>query len=151
MGNVSFRKHKLSRMQVMWIYEQIGELDTMNIEDTLSTVYETSDNEKIKRFVLFLRTSIKQGKKLGETIGESDWKNSFDSAHIELIKSGDSANKLHEVLRHLAAEIEESDDMRAKFLLILLYPAFLLVVITVVVGILLAKVIPSMASVFMES
>lgn len=72
----------------------------------------------------------------------------FDALFICLLRAGEQAGRLPQVLRDLAASLEQADELAAYTRRIAIYPAFVATILLAAVGVALVFVIPEVARLF---
>jgi general secretion pathway protein F len=74
----------------------------------------------------------------------------FDELFIHMVRSGETAGNLEEVLERLAEFVERELDLKAKVTGTLLYPAVMVVVSMVVLAVLMMVVVPKITQIFAD-
>ncbi|MEK7566811.1 MAG: type II secretion system F family protein [Patescibacteria group bacterium] len=74
----------------------------------------------------------------------------FSNFYVQMVRSGEESGKLDDILNYLADYLERSYDLASKARNALIYPAFVLGVFLVVVGIMLVVVVPKLSSIILE-
>ena len=77
--------------------------------------------------------------------------NVFDDFYINMVRAGETAGKLDEVLNYLADEQEKSFDLMSKIKGAMIYPAFVIVAVVSVMILMLVFVIPQLTSILKEA
>lgn len=75
----------------------------------------------------------------------------FNELFVSVIQSGEASGKLDNVLLELSRQLEEEQDFVSKIRGAMTYPAFIIVVMIVIGGIVFIKVIPQLSQIFKES
>ncbi|HEX6827495.1 MAG TPA: type II secretion system F family protein, partial [Burkholderiales bacterium] len=84
------------------------------------------------------------GKRLSQAMAEHPY--SFDRVFVSLVKAGEESGRLPDVFKHLTETLRWQDEMAAQTKQILLYPAFVLVVVTALVFFLMIYLVPQLVS-----
>ncbi|HIE44349.1 MAG TPA: hypothetical protein EYP78_06115, partial [Candidatus Omnitrophica bacterium] len=111
---------------------------------SLDAIAEQMDSHPLKKIVAGLAESVKEGKSFGEALSSFD--RIFSSIYVNMVKSGEVAGSLSDILFRISALIRESITLRSKIKNALTYP---LVVGGVSVGVLvflLIIVIPTLST-----
>ncbi|MFA5358973.1 MAG: type II secretion system F family protein [Patescibacteria group bacterium] len=117
--------------------------------EALDTLARETKREKIKIIVSRVADSVEGGKKLSEAMAE--FPEVFSNFFIKLIETGERVGKLDEVLEYLADEEEKSYDLRAQIRGMLIYPAFIFVVMIGIVIFLMVYVMPKMLNIIRDA
>lgn len=115
---------------------------------SLDAIAEQMDSHPLKKIVAGLAESVKEGKSFGEALSSFD--RIFSSIYVNMVKSGEVAGSLSDILFRISALIRESITLRSKIKNALTYP---LVVGGVSVGVLvflLIIVIPTLSTLFAQ-
>jgi type IV pilus assembly protein PilC len=89
---------------------------------------------------------VQQGRFLSEAVGKHP--KTFSNLYIRLIEVGERTGNLEMVLRQLAVYMEKADALKRKIRSAMSYPAFVLVLMVVVVFIMLTVALPPMMGLF---
>lgn len=95
-----------------------------------------------------VKDDIKQGRSFAQAL--SKYPRAFDTIYVQLVRAGEASGNLEMLLDRLTDYIERRESIRKRVTSALQYPLIQLGVSAAVVGILLVKVVPQMASMFAE-
>jgi len=98
--------------------------------NSLNTLAEQTDNVAFRKVLKEITNAVDAGSSLSDALAK--YPHVFSKFYISLVKSGETAGKLHEVLRYLADYLENQADIRSKTMGALIYPLFLLIAIIAV-------------------
>lgn len=98
--------------------------------DSLNTIAEQTDNISFRKILKEVANAVDAGSSLSDAL--SKYSHVFSKFYISLVRSGETAGKLHEVLRYLADYLENQADIKSKTTGALIYPFFLLIAIIAV-------------------
>ena len=112
----------------------------------LATVAGQSANTRFGGVVESLATSIGNGSTFSAALAEHP--RIFPALYISMVRAGESAGALDQVLFRMAEEREKEDERRRRVQAAVAYPALLLVVGTATVFVLLAFFMPRVAALF---
>jgi type IV pilus assembly protein PilC len=115
----------------------------------LGIIAGSHENPLFKRLVDSMRTEIESGSTLSDSMAH--FPKYFDTLYINLIKVGEDAGILEEVLRKLADYREKTETLKAKVKKAMIYPAAVVTVSVAVTSIILIYVIPQFEKIFTSS
>ena len=118
------------------------------LEEALAVVGEQSEGKRSRRLMAAIRARILEGRSLGQALREAG--SAFPPLVAASIEAGEQSGRLGLVLRRLADYTESRQNMGQKVWLALLYPLLVAVVAIVVLGALLAYVMPQVLEVFRD-
>ena len=116
------------------------------LEECLRAVSQQSENQRLKRILLAVRSRVMEGHTLAA--GLSDFRNVFPELYRTTVEAGEQSGHLDRVLERLADYTESRQQMRQKIQLAVFYPAMLTLVAILVVGGLMTYVVPQVVQVF---
>lgn len=103
-------------------------------------------NKTFKKILLDIFNETQNGKYLSE--GMSKYPDIFGELFINMVKVGETAGNLDEVLRIVAVQLEKEHDLRSKVKGAMVYPAVILTVMIVIGILMLTMVLPKLMKVF---
>jgi general secretion pathway protein F len=112
--------------------------------ESLEALTEQVENERLKTILGSVRDSVNQGTGLADALG--NYPTVFDSLYRSMVRAGETSGALSIVLKRLGDYVESRRQLRAKITAAMTYPILMLVMSTLVMGVLLVKVIPSITS-----
>lgn len=118
------------------------------ILESLSSISEGMTNKNFRMAVDDIVRQISTGKKLSE--GLALYPGIFSKLYVNLVKAGEEAGVLDEVLDRLAFYIEKSNALKAKITGALWYPVITMVIAFSAVAIVLVFVIPQFQKLFSD-
>ncbi len=116
--------------------------------EALAALVEQVEHPKLRRIVSQVRQRVNEGSALAEAL--NDHQNVFSNLYINMIRAGESAGALDVVLVRLADFTESQAKLRSKVVGALAYPAVMVVVALIIVGILFTTVIPKVTAIFKD-
>lgn len=116
---------------------------------SLKTMVVQTANPELKRILSGVSDEVASGTKL--SVALSRHSKVFSSFFVNMIKSGETAGRLSEVLNYLADQEEKEYDLVSKVRGAMMYPAFIISGMVVVGVILMVFVIPKLTAVLIES
>lgn len=103
-------------------------------------------NDRLKAMLWDISATLSSGKSLSLAIARHP--DSFSQVEVQLVKTGEAAGKLAEVLRRIAEDMENRDILAGKVRSALAYPSFVLMVAFVLSAGLLAWGVPQVQGVY---
>ena len=116
------------------------------LADALSTVGRQTDKPRMKSLLMALRAQVLEGHTLADAF--ASFPTVFDNLYVATVRAGEHSGHLDLILERLAEYTENRQQMRQKVQMALLYPVILTVMAILVVGALLAFVVPEVVQVF---
>ncbi len=101
---------------------------------------------RLKTVLLMLRKDMEAGKTIADSLAK--FPDSFDAISVNLIRGGEQAGNLEEVLRGLAETTRRDIEFSGKLKAALAYPIFVMVIFVLIMTVILSFVIPRIAQVF---
>jgi len=115
----------------------------------LDTVAEQTGNQRMKNAIFAMARAIEKGGTFSDSMAQHP--DVFADSHIGMIRSGEVSGQLNNILKQLAVEVEKSASITRKVKGALMYPAFIMVVVVLVVAAMMIFVVPKMAEIFSQS
>ncbi|MEX1013124.1 MAG: type II secretion system F family protein [Waddliaceae bacterium] len=116
------------------------------IYESLVALEEHYREESFHRVLQSLCEKIKSGFKLSEAM--ASFPGTFNTLYCSMIKAGESAGNLDEVLNRLSALLKRQSKLKKEMTTAMIYPATLAAFACVVIIVLLTFVVPSIAAIF---
>lgn len=113
------------------------------IIDSLIDLRDSLAHSRFRAVVASLTESVEGGKTLSQAMGEHP--RSFDEVFTSMVRTGEESGKLPDVLKSLVDSLKWQDEMTSHTRKLILYPAFLGIVVLVVTLFLLTTLVPKMA------
>lgn len=107
-----------------------------------------TQNVTFKKILLDIYDEVQGGKSLSEGLGK--YSNIFGELFINMVKVGETAGNLDEVLKIVAIQLEKENDLKGKVKGAMIYPAVILTVMVVIGIIMLTVVLPKLMGVFKD-
>ena len=118
----------------------------LNVDASLATLAGQVDKPAHGLIINAVRNEVRSGQSLASALAMHP--RTFPPLYVALIKAGEAAGELGEVMSRLADYLAESQSLRSKTLEAMIYPLVMVVVALSVVGVLLAYVVPQVVTVF---
>ncbi|MDO8505002.1 MAG: type II secretion system F family protein [bacterium] len=116
---------------------------------SLRTLVVQTSNSELRKILVRVADDVEAGGRLSSALAKHP--RVFDSFFVNMIKSGETAGRLSEVLNYLADQTEKEYDLVSKVRGAMLYPAFIVIGMIIISIILLIFVIPQLTEVLLES
>lgn len=116
------------------------------ILDALADLRATVSHPRFRGIVADLVDGIEGGQTLSAACAAH--RDAFDPVFVSLLRAGEQAGRLPEALKELAVTLERADGLAAHARRIAIYPAFVLAILLVAVGVALVFVVPELARLF---
>lgn len=146
-----FGSRRLSSKDLSLITRQLASLvqSGLPLDEALQVAARQSRKESIKGMLLQVRSRVVEGRSLAQALGEHP--KAFDHMYRAMVRAGESAGFLGQVLERLADYTESSQHTRQRLQMAMVYPLVLLGVSFTVIGILMAFVVPDLIAIFENS
>ncbi len=112
----------------------------------LNGLIEQTSNQNFKKIIAQIKDAVNEGNSL--TLALSDHPRLFSKIYINMVKSGEASGSLDIVLEQLAEFGETQHAMKSRIRAALIYPAFMAIVGTIVLFLLITFIVPSITKVF---
>ena len=144
-------RHKLSVAQLSLISRQLASLvqSGLPLDEALQISARQSRNMRVKGILSQVRSRVMEGQTLAQSMAEHPV--AFDRMYCAMVRAGESAGFLGQVLERLAEYTESGQQSRQKLQMALIYPLVLLGVSLLVVVLLMTFVVPRLVSMFATS
>ncbi len=144
-------RHALTRVRLKdrnLFFRQLANLfeSGMPLTRAFSTLVEQTENPKMVRIIEQLRDDIQKGSTFAEAMERHP--EVFPPMLTSLIRAGESGGMLDEVIWRIVTFGEQEEELRGKAFSAMVYPAFLLVMGTIAVFILVSFVFPRFITIF---
>jgi len=145
-GSRSFGAKKISKQELITFTYHLEQLARSGVPllDGLKDLRDSHNNPVFKEVVASVIESIEGGKTLSESLEQHP--NIFDKVFVALIKAGEESGMLAEVLKNITESLKWQDELAAQTKKIVMYPAFVGVVVTGVVFFLMIYLVPKLVS-----
>lgn len=116
--------------------------------ESLGALVEQVEHPRLQRIISQVKQRVNEGSSLADAINQHA--TVFSNLYINMIRAGESAGALDVVLNRLADFTESQAKLRSKVIGSLAYPAMMVLVAIVIVGILFTTVIPKVTQIFKD-
>jgi len=118
------------------------------LAEALGALVEQIPNMRFKTPVSEVRTNVNEGMALADALAKHP--KLFDDLFISMVRAGEVAGNLDEVLTRLADFLESSGKLKSKIQSAMVYPLVMVVVGAGIMAVLMVKVIPEITSMFTQ-
>ena len=112
----------------------------------LTALQDQVDHEKLKLIVSQVKTRVNEGSSLADAMAQHP--KIFSTLYVNMIRAGEHSGALDVVLTRLADFTESQARFRSRVIGTMTYPAIMVVVSTVILGVLFTVVIPKVTKIF---
>ncbi len=116
------------------------------LEETLAAVANQSDKPRIRTMMYAIRSKVMEGHTLA--VGMAEFPKVFSQLFCATIDAGEKSGHLDTVLERLADYTENRQELQSKVSQAMIYPSFLTIFAILIVGFLMAYVVPQVVAVF---
>ena len=121
----------------------------LTIEESLEGLIEQADRHRVRTVLTGVRAQVMEGQSLSEAL--SSFPKAFPELYRASIQAGEETGKLSLVMERLADYTENTEALRRRIGIALIYPVILTTVAILIVVALLTYVVPKVVKVFEES
>ena len=118
------------------------------LAEALGALVEQIPNMRFKTPVNEVRTNVNEGMALADALAKHP--KLFDELFVSMVRAGEVAGNLDEVLTRLADFLEASGKLKSKIQSAMVYPLVMVVVGAGIMTVLMVKVIPEITSMFTQ-
>jgi general secretion pathway protein F len=119
------------------------------LAESLGALVEQVTNVRFKAPLAEVRSAVNEGSSLGDAMAKHP--KLFDELFVSMVRAGELAGNLDEVLTRLADFLEASQKLKSKIQGAMIYPIVMLVVGVGIMTVLMIKVIPQITSMFTQA
>ena len=116
------------------------------LAEALGALVDQITNVRLKAPVSEVRAAVNEGSSLADSLAKHP--KLFDELFVSMVRAGEVAGNLDEVLTRLADFLDASQKLKSKVTGAMVYPAVMVVVGTVIMTVLMIKVIPNITEMF---
>jgi general secretion pathway protein F len=150
-GEIDFKKmffNRVRKLDVALATRQLATLTNAGISlvESLTAVIDQSDKPDLKGALTDVRDQVNQGMSLSEAFNRHP--KLFDNLFCNMVNAGEQSGTLEQVLTRLADFIESQSKLRSKVISAMVYPAFMMVMGSVIIGIMMVVVVPKVTTIF---
>ncbi len=142
---------RIKPRDIVALTRQFAVLISANVPvvETLNILSKQSPAGQFKTAMARVANDVEGGKHLSEAL--SRYPEIFDRFYVSLVKTGEDVGKLDEVLEYLADQKERDYELRSKVIGMLIYPAFIMVMLVAILFFMMVFVVPNMLTIVTET
>lgn len=142
---------RVKKTDVAAFIRQLGTLIKAGIPlaEALGTLFEQLEHPKFKTVIGEVRQRVNEGAGLADSFGR--YPEVFEELTVSMIRAGEQAGNLDQVLARLATVMEKGLAMRSKIVSAMVYPIIMMVVGTAIMAVLMIGVIPQITQMFEDA
>lgn len=118
------------------------------LSESLGALVEQIPNVRFKTPVSEVRAAVNEGSSFADALAKHP--KLFEELYVSMVRAGEVAGNLDEVLTRLADFLEASQKLKSKITGAMVYPAVMVVVGTAIMAVLMIKVIPNITEMFAQ-
>jgi general secretion pathway protein F len=119
------------------------------LERALTALADEAENPHQRELIAHLKSEVNAGAPFARALASAP--REFDDVYRAVVAAGEQSGALGAVLERLADDLEERQELKAKLLGAMLYPAIVSLIAVVIVIFLVSYVVPQVAAVFSSS
>ena len=116
------------------------------IVQALDMVGNSTKKKKLQELIISIKQDVEGGSRFADALGKHHYH--FDDLYCSLVRAGEEAGVLENLLNKIANHLEKTESIKAKVKKALIYPAIVLFAAFVVTSIILIFVIPTFENLF---
>lgn len=143
-----FRRRTIKSRDITVFSRQLGGLlrAGVPIMRALTTIQQQTENAALRTVVMEIAGAVRDGRTFSESLGR--YPGLFPDLYVHMVRSGESAGMLDEILMRLAEARESDDELRSRVMAAMAYPALVLSVGVVSVFVILTFFLPRIMHLF---
>ena len=118
------------------------------LAESLGALVEQITNQRFKAQLSEVRTAVNEGSSFADSLAK--YPKLFDELFVSMVRAGELAGNLDDVLTRLADFLEASQKLKSKVTGAMIYPAVMVFIGTIIIAILMIKVIPEITKTFTQ-
>ncbi len=143
--------HRISARDRAIFSRQLGTLlkAGMELVTSLGDIADQTENEYFRKIIWDIKDSVQEGAALSRAL--TRYPQIFSNLYIYMIQAGENLGRVDDIMLRLAELEEKGNRIRNKIQGAMLYPAFMVVMMILVISLLMSKVVPEITKVFTRS
>jgi general secretion pathway protein F len=140
----------VSKVEIATLTRQLATLLRAGIPlaDSLGALVDQIQNLRLKTPVSEVRTAVNEGSSFADALGKHP--KLFDELFVSMVRAGEVAGNLDEVLERLADFLENAQKLKSKIQGAMIYPLVMVLVGVGIMSVLMIKVIPEITTMFTQ-
>ena len=120
----------------------------LTVSRSVNNLAMQTENKAFRKILLDIYEEVQAGKSLSE--GLAKYSNIFGELFINMVRVGETAGNLDEVLKIVAVQLDKENSLKSKVRGAMIYPAVILSVMFIIGIIMLTYVLPTLLGVFKD-
>lgn len=139
-----FGTKKIKRAELLNFFLNMEQLTRAGVPllECLADLRDSTEEPKFREILASMVEEIESGKKLSQAMGQHP--QAFDKISVSLTHAGEESGRLLDVLKHLTDALKWQDEMAAHAKNIMIYPAFVGVVVLGITFFLMTYLVPQL-------
>jgi general secretion pathway protein F len=139
---------KVKKQDISYFTRQLSTLVKAGIPlaESLGALFDQTENVKFKGVIEEVKSAVNEGSSLADALRKHP--DLFDDLYVAMVRAGETAGNLDDVLIRLADFMESSQKLKAQVQGAMVYPVIMMVVGVALMGILMVFVIPKITELF---
>jgi type IV pilus assembly protein PilC len=143
-GSPIFGTRKIKRADLLNFFLNMEQLTRAGVPllECLADLRDSAEDPKFREIIANMVEEIESGKKLSQAMAKHP--HAFDKISISLTHAGEESGRLLEVFKHLTDSLKWQDEMAAHAKNIMIYPAFVGIVVLGITFFLMTYLVPQL-------
>lgn len=148
--NIRFER-KVSKKDLAIFFRQLSVMleSRVPVVQSLASLAEQTSKHNFKKVVTEVSTLVEEGIPLSGALASHP--DIFNNFYVNLVKSGEASGNISASLNYISEHLEREDDIASQLKHAMVYPAFVVCVLMVVIGIIIIEVMPKITALIKES
>lgn len=121
----------------------------ISIVDTMETMVEQEENDKLKAVLEEVRADIATGILLADAIAPHE--EAFNTLYVAMVRAGEEAGDIGKAMSQLATQLEQTQKMQRAIKSALIYPKVVIGISSIIISGLLIFIVPKFAKIFKDT
>ncbi|MEJ7601168.1 MAG: type II secretion system inner membrane protein GspF [Kofleriaceae bacterium] len=118
------------------------------LTESLGALVEQVQNQRFRAQLSEVRSAVNEGSSFADSLQK--YPRLFDNLFVSMVRAGELAGNLDDVLTRLADFLEASQKLKSKVTGAMIYPAVMVFIGTIIIAVLMIKVIPEITKTFTQ-
>jgi general secretion pathway protein F len=118
------------------------------LAESLGALFDQAEKVRLKRVLGEVKSAVNEGSSLADALGRHP--KVFDELFVSMVRAGETAGNLDEVLVSLSDFMEAAHKLRGKVKGAMVYPVIMIVVSVAILSILMIAVVPQITEMFAQ-
>ncbi|HCI13893.1 MAG: secretion system protein [Gallionellales bacterium GWA2_60_142] len=145
-GRMGLARARIKRPELITFFFNLEQLTRAGVPllESLADLRDTMSDPHFREIIASMVESIEGGKKL--SLAMSDHPDAFERIFISLVHAGEESGQLPEVFLHITDSLKWQDEMASHTKTILLYPAFVGIIVVAITFFLMIYLVPQLVA-----